>query len=204
MISTGGQYGIKVPRKRSKFTKSEDAILIKLVHELGLNSWDAISQRLPNRNPRQCRERYVNYLAPDLSHEQFTREEDMLLREKLKEYGKRWVQIAKFFPSRTDTMLKNRWLVLSRRDPDIKHTTSRTSGQNQRIERVNEFPGLHCSNNSCFTPSDGNAVACDAVSERECSTELKDVVGSSPKFNIPSIYNFGLFDFRGSPYITLL
>ena len=105
----------KPTRARNKFTKSEDIVLINLVNELGTRDWDIIAARMPNRNARQCRERYLNYLSPNLSHEPWTPEEDRLLEQKLKEFGAKWVNISKYFKNRTDTMLKNRWLVLARR-----------------------------------------------------------------------------------------
>lgn len=107
----------KQPRARSKFTKCEDILLVNLVNELGTRDWDAIAARIPNRNSRQCRERYTNYLSPNISHEPWSPEEDILLEQKLQELGPKWVNISKFFKNRTDTMLKNRWLVLSRRSP---------------------------------------------------------------------------------------
>ena len=113
----------KMNRVRCKFTKQEDILLVNVVNELGTRDWEAIANRIPNRNARQCRERYTNYLAPNLSHDPWTPEEDSLLEQKLKELGAKWVNISKYFKNRTDTMLKNRWLVLSRRSPHLaKHT----------------------------------------------------------------------------------
>ena len=109
------QQPTKTARARNKFSRSEDALLVSLVNELGVRDWETIASRMPGRNSRQCRERYQNYLSPNLSHEPWTPEEDRLLEQKLKEFGSKWVNISKYFKNRTDTMLKNRWLVLSRR-----------------------------------------------------------------------------------------
>ena len=123
-------------RARNKFTKSEDIVLLNLVNELGTRDWDVIASRMPNRNPRQCRERYLNYLSPNLSHEPWTPEEDKLLEQKLKEYGAKWVSISKFFKNRTDTMLKNRWLVLSRRsNTTLEKKKQNHSQQTNHVDR---------------------------------------------------------------------
>ena len=100
---------------RKKFSQREDNMLIKLINENGTNNWENIARLMPNRNARQCRERWVNYLSPDVSNHPWTAAEDLLLEQKFKEIGAKWVKISKFFKSRTDTMLKNRWLVLTRR-----------------------------------------------------------------------------------------
>lgn len=116
-------------------------MLVNLVNELGTRDWDSIASRMPNRNSRQCKERYQNYLSPNLCHEPWTPEEDMLLEQKLKEIGSKWVTISKFFKNRTDTMLKNRWLVLSKRGPK-NHSNSQTKqSKTQEIQfHFNEPP----------------------------------------------------------------
>ena len=127
----------KMHRVRCKFTKQEDTLLVNIVNELGTRDWEAIANRIPNRNARQCRERYTNYLAPNLSHDPWTPEEDSLLEQKLKELGAKWVNISKYFKNRTDTMLKNRWLVLSRRSPQLAKHTPNLQNINSSHQKAN-------------------------------------------------------------------
>jgi hypothetical protein len=61
----------------------------------------------------------MNYLSPMLNTAAWTVEEDQLLLEKQREYGSRWAQIAKFFPNRTDGMVKNRFNLLQRRQARV-------------------------------------------------------------------------------------
>jgi hypothetical protein len=70
---------------------------------------------MPGRNPRQCRERWQHYLNPTVSSKPFTAEEDALLNRKFAEFGPRWKQIAACLEGRTDITIKNRWILLSRR-----------------------------------------------------------------------------------------
>jgi hypothetical protein len=70
---------------------------------------------MPGRNPRQCRERWHHYLTPAVSSKPFTPEEDALLNAKYAELGPKWKQIAAVFEGRTDISIKNRWILLSRR-----------------------------------------------------------------------------------------
>lgn len=106
------------PRKshpKSKFNFDEDAKLRQLVTQLGEHNWPLIASQMPYRNLRQCKERWYHYLAPTINTAPFTQEEDQLLVEKYNELGAKWVKLASFFPNRTDIIVKNRFLVLSRR-----------------------------------------------------------------------------------------
>jgi hypothetical protein len=93
----------------------EDEQLRELVTELGINNWAEVAARLGTRSARQCRERFRNYLSPNLRNGQWTEAEDQLLREKFLEYGAKWSLIVAFFPSRSEVNLKNRWTQLANR-----------------------------------------------------------------------------------------
>lgn len=100
---------------RHKFTQEEDDRLREIVRRLGDNNWGEVAAELGTRSARQCRERYKNYLSPNLKNEPWTDAEDDLLREKYKEYGARWSIIANFFETRSDVNIKNRWTQLTNR-----------------------------------------------------------------------------------------
>jgi hypothetical protein len=51
---------------------------------------------------------------PSLHTGEWTLEEDALLIEKQCQLGCKWVKIARFFPNRTDAMIKNRFNLLLR------------------------------------------------------------------------------------------
>jgi hypothetical protein len=106
---TNGKY-LKV-----KFTPKEDAHLLDLVAEYGTKDWISISALMGDRNPRQCRERYNNYLNPKLCNRLWSPEEDALLDEKVKQFGTKWNTIGHFFPNRSDMSLRNRWMMIERR-----------------------------------------------------------------------------------------
>jgi hypothetical protein len=104
------------PHPKAKFTLNEDAILTRAVTELGTDDWRQIARCLPGRNQRQCRDRWLNYLSPDVSNGPWTPEEEQLLLEKYAEYGAAWKRIGGCFAARTDINIKSRWQRIQRRN----------------------------------------------------------------------------------------
>ena len=110
----GGNTDKKKPRQL--FTIEEDQILLNLVSYFGF-SWEEISKRMINRNPRQCKDRYMTYLNPYTKLGNWTQFEDDLIIQKYLEFGNKWVLISKFLPHRTDTSIKNRFNIIKFRIP---------------------------------------------------------------------------------------
>jgi hypothetical protein len=98
-----------------KFSPEEDALLMRIIREHGAKDWVKVASFMRTRNPRQCRERYKNYLNPDLRRGDWTLEEDRLLELKHQECGAKWNKIGRFFVNRSDISLRNRWMILARR-----------------------------------------------------------------------------------------
>jgi hypothetical protein len=102
--------------QKTEFTHSEDTMLAALVGELGRKHWIHIAARMQHRTARQCRERWVNYLNPELSRAAWTDAEDDILRTKYREIGPKWVKISLSLPGRSSNSIKNRAFVLERQD----------------------------------------------------------------------------------------
>jgi hypothetical protein len=97
---------------RNVFNNDEDEQIRQLVSKYGCENWKQVAADLPGRTARQCRERWISYLAPHIHNDPWTLEEDRLLRQKVKIYGHRWRELEMFFPNRSDINLKNRWRQL--------------------------------------------------------------------------------------------
>jgi hypothetical protein len=89
-------------------------MILHMLHDLGARDWSAISRALTHRTPRQCRERWRNYLRPAIDDTPWTPEEDALLAEQYRVIGPKWARISRLFTGRTDINLRNRWVRLVR------------------------------------------------------------------------------------------
>ena len=105
----------RLQSKRNRFSTEEDKRLKALVQEHGTKNWRTISQRMENRSPRQCRERYNNYLSENAKNGTWTAEEEALLEEKHNKYGSRWSLISEFFYCKSDANIKNHWTQMTKR-----------------------------------------------------------------------------------------
>jgi hypothetical protein len=83
--------------------------LRSFVDTFGTKSWDDIVRWLPNRSPRQCRDRYNNYLQESLVICPWTPEEDAVVIQQYHEIGPKWVEIGKMLRGRSGNNVKNRW-----------------------------------------------------------------------------------------------
>lgn len=94
-------------RGKGSWTAEEDAILISK-HAFFGRKWSKISEFLPGRAGKQCRERYVNHLDPNLKKgAEWTDDEEAILISLHKNHGNKWTLIANQLPGRSDNDVKN-------------------------------------------------------------------------------------------------
>jgi len=114
-------------RCRSKFLPEEDERLSRLVKEHGDHNWEMISSKMIGRNPRQCRERWKHYLSADYSKKEWSTQDDLMLLEKLNEFGPKWTKIAYFLDGKTDIQVKSRFQFLQQSTNSIGKTNETQS-----------------------------------------------------------------------------
>lgn len=101
--------------RKIKFTPEEDEKLKKLIKQLGTRDWEVISIEMKTRTSRQCRDRWNNYLCPNLNNEPFSEEEDNLLLKLFEKYGPKWKKIGSYFDKRSTNKLRGRFAALQRK-----------------------------------------------------------------------------------------
>ena len=99
---------------KKMFTIDEDEQLKELVSKNGLYNWEKIAAEMKTRSARQCKERYVYYLDPNVNKEPYSEEEDFKLVGLVKEKGKKWSYLTGLFTNRNQYSLKNRYAFLQR------------------------------------------------------------------------------------------
>ena len=128
---------IKNKRKpRKYFSPEEDKIIQESMLQDPPLSWEKIADLLDFRTPRQCKDRWLNYLSPSFNRNPWSTEEDELLIEKVQQLGKKWTEIERFFSGRSNNQIKNRWHFYIQKDIRRKSRLirkTRTKIQTQNI-----------------------------------------------------------------------
>ncbi|KAE9589708.1 hypothetical protein Lal_00021591 [Lupinus albus] len=100
---------------KGHWTPHEDMVLMESVRRYGIKKWSYIAQLLNGRVAKQCRERWLNHLRPNIRKDSWSEEEDKILIEAHKDIGNKWAKIAKRLSGRTENTVKNHWNATKRR-----------------------------------------------------------------------------------------
>ena len=90
----------------------EDEYLKRVVDEYGTKRWTTIAEKVSNklsvtRTGKQCRERWLNHLDPNISDQKWSLVEQDKVFHLNNIYGNQWTKIAKLMPGRTENSIKN-------------------------------------------------------------------------------------------------
>lgn len=101
--------------KKGPWTIEEDGKLIKWVNQHGACKWTMCSLSIKGRSGKQCRERWINSVNPNVKKGEWEPEEDYLIFKLYTIFGTRWCKISTYFLNRTENSIKNRFYSTLRR-----------------------------------------------------------------------------------------
>jgi hypothetical protein len=127
---------LRAGHQKCKFQPFEDVRLLDIVNHLGTMNWAEVARHMPGRNARQCRERWTNYINPNLVKSEWTEADDELLVESYSEVGPKWFIIAGLLPGRARNDVKNRYFTLRRRAQFESGVRSGNAGLEQLTTQV--------------------------------------------------------------------
>lgn len=104
----------KSKRVQKHFTEKEDQIIKHFVQIIGSKKWSFIANFVPGRTAKQCRDRYMNNLKPEIEKVEWSQNEDNLLIDLYTKYGPKWSLFCKYFGKRNQVSIKNRLAFLQR------------------------------------------------------------------------------------------
>lgn len=137
--------------KRNFFTKDEDHLLTRAAIKYKQSSWNKIAQCVPGKTPKQCRDRWTNYLQPSLNFEPWSSQEDQLLISLVNKYGTHWTRMKKHFPNRSTNSMKNRWYKLIKNQEKAINSKKMMDYKANRFwdsQFVNNYYMNECTNNN--------------------------------------------------------
>ena len=181
----------KVNKPKNKFTKEEDQLLSEAVQKFGPRGWKKIAGFVPGRTARQCRERWINYLSPEVKTGDWKDEEEELLKSLIKKHGLCWSKIALEFPNRTDVCLKNHWVNICRKEKKLKRMQTQEQIPIKAVTNISNYPVDHPSS---------QVVAEEEVTPSDEGFYLNFEFGSE---NIQSYECFGLDEFEWNNDISM-
>nr|ABS58501.1 MYB1 [Oncidium hybrid cultivar] len=128
-------YGNDDELNKGPWTALEDELLTSYINASGEGKWTSVPKNAGlKRCGKSCRQRWLNYLRPDIKRGNISEEEEELIIRLHKLLGNRWSLIAGRLPGRTDNEIKNYW-----------NTTL-----SKKLENLNF--ALNMPNNKAFTP----------------------------------------------------
>jgi len=106
---------------RQTWNDREDRYLLEILNSSPKITWNQIAEKLHQQHPevkksgKQCRERYRNYLNPNIKERPWTKNEKTLFIILHNYYENHWGDIAKFYTGRSDIFIKNLFYANIRR-----------------------------------------------------------------------------------------
>lgn len=133
--------------KKGNWSRDEDDLLVAWVHRNGSTKWTECSKYITGRCGKQCRERWVNILNPEIKKGDWSDREQELIFAKLPVFQTSWSLMAGALVGRTENSIKNYFYSSIRRlksNPAISAIRDVYVDKTASVDSVfNYYPGLN-------------------------------------------------------------
>ena len=186
--------------KRGPWSQHEDRSLLELVQSQGAHNWVRISQFIHTRSPKQCRERYHQNLKPSLCHDPISPEEGEIIERLVSEMGKRWAEIARRLPGRSDNAVKNWWnggmnrrrRIVVRREGSVRGGLE-FDEKNEALSFARPAPvPPHPADRHILVPTSRRRVEPPLISPVHSEVSMPDSLGEAPSLVSDSSSHFSM------------
>ena len=171
------------------WTEVEDNLLLDAVAKsTNPVEWPVIAAQVPGRNQKQCRERYLNHLNPNIRVGDWSPKEDALICMLERSEGKSWRLFTKIpsLDGRTDNSIKNRFNHLNRRFLRVMKEVEVTPEMEQTIQHIKTTPLFKLS-------EERSSARTDPVSLKYAAKRIEDPEDKKMKTLSEGDLSFGPF-----------
>lgn len=125
---------IKPTIKENLWTDQEDSFISKWVSINGTSNWTNCTKMIKERTAKMCKDRWYTKLSLEQNNENFWSPFDELsLLLAVNCFGTSWSKIIRFFPSKTENQMKNKFYSVLRKSANCQ------LNKNDGAEKINVF-----------------------------------------------------------------
>lgn len=106
---------------RGGWTFNQDNKLLEWVKIHGPKNWKGCSEYVKSRTAKQCRDRWSNYLNPNLISNKWSFEEDYIMLKLIIIFGNKWSLFTKYLVGRSTNSIKNRFYGIMKQSEEFKN-----------------------------------------------------------------------------------
>lgn len=183
---------VNVCTKNVRWHKEEDELLMKLMMNNDHPNYSKMTEHFPGKTGQQISERWDKVLNPDLIKGSWTRQEDEIIINFVRENGtKNWRKLCDLLPGRIGKQCRERWR--NHLDPNINHEPWTSEEDNLLIKYHAQYGNKWVLISSLIPNRSDNAI------KNRWNATLKKVVNELPK---PAIEEKEIAPSQQSPVST--
>lgn len=122
---------------KGPWSADEDQLVRMWVNSNGTCRWAECAAGIGGRSGKQCRERWMNILDPNLKKGDWSEQEEEVLFRMHQRKGGKWTEIAKYLPGRSENSIKNHYYSTLRKS---KKSLASSAQSNEGNSNPNVYP----------------------------------------------------------------